>query len=195
MGGPVSGMSGDSVTFSHLEITFAVGTDLLILTPTAFDVNPARRDSGIVYCQVRFEAKCCKGGGGAVLIPEDFNYLRSKLALLLERESAIVNVCDMDGFFRLEGYWNSEHQLATFKATMPARIGPEDWSLRFKPSDYRDGMTACIELELWMKPDSLQEPVAATSAVLEHIRKLRAEYAARYGLDMDEECRIRHWQP
>jgi hypothetical protein len=188
-------MSEHSAAHSHLEITFAVGTNLLTLAPTAFDLDPARRDSGIVYCQVRFEAPWCKGGGGAVLAPEDFNRLRSNLALLLKGESGPVDVCDMDGWFRLEGDWNAEHQVAAFKATTPARIGPGDWCLWFEPSHYRDSMKVCMELEFWMKPDSLEEPLAATEAVLEHIRRLRAEFAARYGLDTDEECHIRHWQP
>jgi hypothetical protein len=163
----------------HLDITFAVGTDLLIVAPLSFDVHPSRNDPGVVYCKVSFEAPWCMGGVHAVLVPGDFQKLRAALGCLLKAQPASVSVTDLEGNFRLEGSWNAEQQSVVFRATMPARHGPESWCQWFKPSDYRERMWTGLELEFWMEPAALEEPLAELDAVLEHIRSLRAAFAAR----------------
>jgi hypothetical protein len=88
---------------SHLDITFAVGTSLLVVSPLSFDVEPARRDSGVVYCEVTFTAPLCKGGVHDVFIPEDFRKLAAALTKMMKGEAASVAVSGLESWFRLDG--------------------------------------------------------------------------------------------
>ena len=117
-------MEEENLWPSHLDITFSVGTNLLVISPTAFDVDPARRDSGIVHSQINFEAPWCKGGVAAAFMPEALQKLLVALNSLMKKRPASLSFADLDGWFHLEGSWNAEHQVAVFKVTTPARLKP-----------------------------------------------------------------------
>lgn len=164
---------------SHLDITFSVGTSLLVIAPLSFDVDPARRDSGVVYCGVTFNSPMCKGAVGDVFIPEQFHDLAAALARMMKGEAASLSVSGLECWFRLEGAWNPAEQVAAFKASMPEPLGPGDWCLWHKPSNYRGSMKTCVELEFWMEPAALEEPLAELEAILEHIKVLRGAFPAQ----------------
>jgi hypothetical protein len=180
-------MAEDNVCPSHLDITIAVGTNLLVIAPFAFDVHPVRGDSGVIYCKISFEAPWCKGGVHDVFVPKDFQNLLRTLDCLAKAQPASVTVTGLEVWFRLEGSWNAEQGVAVFKATMPARPTLGDWSYWYERAHRPVGMSAGIELEFWMEPASLEEPLVEVAAVLEHARSLRRAFAVQDVFDVDEE--------
>src|SRR5262249_12390597 len=131
------------------------------------------RDPGVIYCGVTFKAPFCNGGVHDVFMPEQYNNLATALTRMMKREPASISFGGMDGCFNLDGAWNDEEQVAVFKISMPARLNLGDWCLWDEPSYYRGSMKTSIELEFWMEPAALEEPLAEVEAVLEHIRALR----------------------
>src|SRR5690348_338271 len=101
-------MAGPNTCPSHLDITFSVGPSLLAIAPRSFDVDPERGDSGVIYCEITFDAPLCKGRVDDVFLTNQFHELAAALTHLMKGKPASVTVAGLESWFRLEGTWKAE---------------------------------------------------------------------------------------
>jgi hypothetical protein len=169
----------DDFHLSHLQIPFSVGTDLLAIAPFGFDVNPDRRDTGVIYSEITFTVPWCKGKVHDVIIPEHFNEFNAALLAVRKRQAHANTIVGLEGMFRVDAAWDRKREVAVIKASIPARHESGDVARWHGPSHYRECMKSCVELEIWMEPEALDEPLAGLEAVIEHIRASRDAYRAK----------------
>lgn len=166
-------MENDNAYLSHSEITFAVGGSSLVVTPTKYLVGPGLSEFEPIYC----EADCCSGGVlnwsvVTVLEPKDFHTLAKAFGKMTKGHAATAHVAGISGELSIECVWNRFERVTEFKVRM------QHW----QPCE-KGMMKPSVELEFWMEPHELDEPLAGLEAILEHIRVLRESDQRRLRAD------------
>lgn len=153
----------DKTYLSHQEITFAVGDSSLVVTPGRYLIRPSRSKFEPIYCDVNYwDEGVHRWFVVTVFEPEHFHTLATAFKKLMKGEPAAAKVSGISGELAIECAWNQFEKVIVFKAKM------QHWE-----SCEKGMMKASVELEFWMEPGELDEPLAGIEAILEHVRVLR----------------------
>lgn len=170
---------------SYMEFNLAVGDDIFTITPDRFDVDPLRKDPGLIYSHLHFRTGTTQGNDYVILSPLDFGRLRTCLWRYYQSQAAPLNIADYKSTLHSEADWAPKHQLVLFQIKLTQlEAGPN------LPED-ENRMHATLFLQIWMKPKSLQKPLVATEAILCKVKELRSAFGKESD---DEEWYLHCWQ-